>query len=301
VKAWKITGVPLIGAIATVIVSAVQREFRKHSWDIFVDEPVSVAQGGCTATGNAAAEEMAGSGKAEEGMAKESEMTKTGVLLALFAGISALAGSDPWEGKPYAQWTEQDVAVVLQTSPWVKTVTAVGAWRPMGSHAALPIGQDPHVGTAQADSAIHPTGPQMYNILWGSARTVRAATMRRAVLRGTMKQEELEKGIAHVPGEYMILVKAQDMTIFQQRGETAFMNATFLQAKKSKQKILPSHVAFIRSADQTVTGAVFYFPKKEAAISSEEKEIDFYLQIGESKLLTSFDLRKMVDSQGLDL
>ena len=230
-------------------------------------------------------------------------MRKTEVLLALslFAGISALAGGDPWEGKPYAQWTEQDVAVVLQTSPWVKTVAAVDAWRPMGTHAALDISQDPHVGTAQADSAIHPTGPQRYNILWGSARTVRAATMRRAVLKGTMKQEDLEKGIARVPGEYMILVKAQDMTIFQQRGETAFMNATFLQAKKNKQKILPSHVAFIRSADQTVTGAVFYFPKMEAAISSGEKEIDFYLQIGESKLLTGFDLRKMVDSQGLDL
>jgi hypothetical protein len=125
--------------------------------------------------------------------------------------------------------------------------------------------------------------------------------MRRAVLKGTMKQEDLENGIARVLGEYMILVKAQDMTIFQQRGETAFMNASFLQPKKNKQKILPSHVAFIRSADQTVTGAVFYFSKKQAAISSEEKEIDFFLQIGETKLLTSFDLRKMVDSQGLDL
>ena len=156
-------------------------------------------------------------------------MRKTGVLIALslLAGISALAGSDPWEGKPYAQWTEQDVAVILQTSPWVKTVAATGAWRPSGTHAALPIG-DPHVGTAQADNAIHPSGPKTYNILWGSARTVRAAT-------------------------------------------------------------------------QTVTGAVFYFSKKEAAISSEEKEIDFYLQIGETKLLTSFDLHKMVDSRGLDL
>lgn len=229
-------------------------------------------------------------------------MRKTGVLIALslLAGISALAGSDPWEGKPYAQWTEQDVAVILQTSPWVKTVAATGAWRPSGTHAALPIG-DPHVGTAQADNAIHPSGPKTYNILWGSARTVRAATMRRAVLKGTMKQEDLEKGIARVLGEYMILVKTQDMTIFQERGETAFMNASFLQAKKNKQKILPSHVVFIRSADQTVTGAVFYFSKKEAAISSEEKEIDFYLQIGETKLLTSFDLHKMVDSRGLDL
>jgi hypothetical protein len=223
------------------------------------------------------------------------------LMLTFLAGILAWAGDDPWKGKPYAQWTEQDVTVVLQTSPWVKTVASVGAWRPMGTHAALDISQDPHVGTTQADSAIHPSESQIYNILWGSARAVRAATMRRAVLKGTMKQEDLEKGIARVLGEYMILVKAQDMTIFQQRGETAFMNASFLKGKKNKQKILPSHVAFIRSADQAVTGAVFYFSKKEAAISSEEREIDFYLQIGETKLFTSFDLRKMVDSQGLDL
>ena len=55
----------------------------------------------------------------------------------------------------------------------------------------------------------------------------------------------------------------------------------------------------------TVNGAVFYFSKKgagdEPSISPDEKEIDFYLQMADAKLLTYFDPRKMVDSKGEDL
>ena len=62
---------------------------------------------------------------------------------------------------------------------------------------------------------------------------------------------------------------------------------------------------FLKSPDGGVNGAVFYFPKKSAGeeptISPDEKEIDFYLQMGGAKLITYFDPRKMVDSKGEDL
>jgi len=35
-------------------------------------------------------------------------------------------------------------------------------------------------------------------------------------------------------------------------------------------------------------------------IDPDEKEIDFYLQMGDAKILTYFDTRKMVDSKGQD-
>jgi hypothetical protein len=54
-----------------------------------------------------------------------------------------------------------------------------------------------------------------------------------------------------------------------------------------------------------VTGVIFYFPKKgangEPMISPHEKEIDFYLLIGDQKIITYFEPKKMVDSQGEDL
>jgi sulfur transfer protein SufE len=84
------------------------------------------------------------------------------------------------------------------------------------------------------------------------------------------------------------------------------MKAAWLQLKKSKDKIFPTKVGFLKAADgTTVNGVVFYFLKKgaggEPTIAPDEKEIDFYLKIGDAKLLTAFDPRKMVDSQGEDL
>ena len=127
--------------------------------------------------------------------AKENEKSMKYVLVsALFlVTLFAWAGEEPWKSKPYRRWTEQDVAEVLQASPWAKTVRATGAWRPMNNGPVLLIWQDPHVGTTQADNAVHPQELPLYTILWASSRTVRAALARRAVLRGTMKEEAAQQ------------------------------------------------------------------------------------------------------------
>jgi hypothetical protein len=230
------------------------------------------------------------------------ETMKYILVSALFlVTLFAWAGDEPWKSKPYRRWTEQDVAEVLQASPWAKTVRATGAWRPVDNGPVL-LMQDPHAGTTQADNAVHPQELPLYTILWVSSRTVRAALERRAVLRGTMKEDAAQQDTSRVLDSYMILVKAADMVIFESRGEAAFAKVSYIQLKKSKQKILPSRVTFFRGSDgQSVTGAVFYFSKKEATISADEKEIAFYLQVGDTKFLTSFNARQMTDAQGEDL
>ncbi len=49
----------------------------------------------------------------------------------------------------------------------------------------------------------------------------------------------------------------------------------------------------------------FYFPKKDKAgnptIVPDEKEMDFFLKVGDAKLITYFEPKKMMDSQGQDL
>ena len=226
----------------------------------------------------------------------------------------AWAGGEPWKDKPYSQWTEQDVARVLQASPWVKNVDSAGAWHPADSHAVDNVGAYPGGNTVAgpcgtiaggASRNPGPAGPQMYTVFWWSSRTVQAASMRRMVLKGTMKDVDAEKLLARGSSEYMILIQAANMAIFQQRGEAAFVTAAYIQSKKDKQKISPSHVTFFRAPNgETVTGAVFYFPKAQngqPTVSPDEKEVDFHLQIGEQKLDTFFEPRKMVNSQGEDL
>jgi hypothetical protein len=243
-----------------------------------------------------------------------------GSALCFLAAI-ALAGGDPWK-KPLSEWTDKDITAILQSSPWAKAgIQPQGAWRPEGvTQASGSIGiaggsSDTSKNSASAapetaggaeKNAAAAAASASYSIFWWSSRTIRAASMRRQVLKGTMAEADAEKAVGVSPDEYMILVQSTNMYIFQQRGEKAFESAAYLQIKKSKTKISPSHVAFLKGPDgQSVTGAVFYFPKKgangEPMISPDEKEVDFYLRVGDAKLLTYFEPKKMVDSQGEDL
>jgi hypothetical protein len=243
------------------------------------------------------------------------------VIVILAAAAIAWAGGDPWKTKPVDQWTDKDIQDILSISPWAKVkIQPEGARRPdgmsqMSGSISTPGGSSDksHVssgslpsqpgGTEKEDQAA--ASQAYYSIFWWSSRTIRAASLRRAVLKGTMTEADAEKTLANVPDDYMILVQGTNMQIFQHRGEEAFQQTAYLEPKKTKQKLYPTKVAFLKSSDGSVTGAVFYFSKKgtsgEPSISPDEKELDFYLQMGDAKLLTYFDPRKMVDNKGEDL
>jgi hypothetical protein len=245
-------------------------------------------------------------------------------------GVLALAmlvwaGGDPWKSKPFAKWTEDDVKLIFQSSPWAKpNLEPYGSWRPLGNSTAdsapglygKSAGGAPtdvkggHAASNPADSGASVerdamASRQAYTVLWWSSRTIRAASVRRAVLHGSMTEADAEKLVDEPQEDYQVLVKASNMAIFEKRGEKAFQNAAYLELKKSKQKLTPTKVTFQLGADDSVIGAVFHFPRKgsngEPTISPDEKEIDFFVQIGDAKLMTDFDPRKMVDSKGADL
>ena len=46
--------------------------------------------------------------------------TSLAVTALLAAAAIAWAGGDPWKTKSVDQWTEKDIAEILQTSPWAK-------------------------------------------------------------------------------------------------------------------------------------------------------------------------------------
>jgi hypothetical protein len=245
-------------------------------------------------------------------------------IFAIVAFVAvAWAGGEPWKSKPYTQWDQKDVMTVLQTSPWAKVNLPIsGAWHPADSQAT----NLSNVGVAgsTSDTSKLAAGPgtiepgsatekqleaqaatQSYNVFWWSARTIREASARRAVLTGKVTEDAAAKMVATPVDSYEILVNSPNMAIFQHRGEQAFMDTAFIQLHKSKQKLSPSKVEFQKDSSGKVVGAVFEFPKKtpsgEPTISPDEKEIDFNLQIAGSWLRTYFSPKQMVDSQGEDL
>lgn len=244
-----------------------------------------------------------------------------GVAFLIIAAL-AWAGGDPWKSKPPSQWTDKDIADIFQNSPWARAnVTAQGAWRPDGMSQASGSGGVAGSKTDMSKGSAGSTPTEMggsekedaaaaeaaaYSVYWWSSRTIRAAAMRRAVLKGAKTEDDVDKAVSETPDDYMILVQAPNMKLFQRRGEQGFEKAAWLQMKKSKEKLFPAKVDFLKGSDgNSVTGVIFHFPKKSAngeqTIAADEKEIDFYLLVGGSKILTAFDPRKMTDSKGVDL
>lgn len=238
----------------------------------------------------------------------------------LAIGLLAIALGDPWKDKPFDQWTDRDIAAVLQSSPWAKVNLQTGLGSKQMDQQAVTGGSLGTSGGAEAQSKTAAgalpgqtggvaknanAGPAVYNAFWFSSRTIREAVARRAMLHSEMDAAAATKFVDQPQDEYEIMVQGTDMSVFEQRGENAFKDVAFLQMKTTKQKINPSRVEFQKGADGTVQSVEFFFPKKDAngapTISADEKEVDFYLRVGPNQIRTFFEPKKMVDAQGEDL
>lgn len=241
-----------------------------------------------------------------------------GLLLGLLLGATLLcAGDKPWKAKPYQQWDEKDLQTILADSPWVRTTTIQRTWLPVAEKDVAP---DPQIngGARQMPSGSTQAGGgattpvragegswQELNVFvyWQSSRVMRAATAREAVLHG--ENVEVDKYASAPQSEYQIILRMQDMTPFTQHNEEFFQSSAFLQTKKGKSKISPSHVVYERNKKGSIQDAVFYFPKTGPSgapvVSGDETEVQFSCKIADSTVRADFKLRDMVDQSGPDL
>jgi len=228
--------------------------------------------------------------------------------LLIFTSL-AWGGDVPWKGKPYDQWDEKDLQRVFSDSPWARTTTITRTWRPLTqedlpnptvSHAGRTIPDNPGPGNDARGTESN------IDVYWASSRVMRAASARKAALRGNNKSVDVEKYANEPQDEYQIVVQSDDMAPFFHHDENFFQANAFLEAKQNKQKILPSHVRYERDEKGVlVTSAIFFFPKKTSSgdptIPSDEKNVEFKCKIEGSLLRVNFELRKMIDQIGPDL
>ena len=55
-----------------------------------------------------------------------SRVFTAGETIVMAGGALALGGSAPWKDKPYEKWSQKDIVLILQDSPWGKAVPNVG-------------------------------------------------------------------------------------------------------------------------------------------------------------------------------
>ena len=137
-------------------------------------------------------------------------------------------------------------------------------------------------------------------IFWQSSRVIRAATAREAVLHG--QPVDVDKYAAQPQSEYQIVLRMEDMTPFAQHDEKFFQDNAFLQTKKSKDKISPTHVVYEKNTKGRVQDAIFFFPKTTSSgtptVSVDDKEVQFSCKIADSTVRVSFTPLEMVDQSG---
>lgn len=232
------------------------------------------------------------------------------LLVLLLGGTLLWAGDKAWKAKPYQQWNEKEIEAILTDSPWVRVTPIQRSWLPV-AEKDLPGTPQVNGGVRQMPNASTATttpervgegtwGELNVQIFWQSSRVMRAATAREAVLHG--QNVDVDKYASEPQAEYQIILRMEDMTPFQQNDEKFFQNNAFLQMKKGKDKISPSHVVYEKNSKGLVADAIFFFPKANSSgaptISSDESEVQFSCKIADTTVRVGFRPREMVDQSG---
>jgi hypothetical protein len=235
-----------------------------------------------------------------------------GWLLGLLLGATLLwAGDKPWKAKPYQQWNQKELETILTDSPWVRVTPIERSWRPGPEKDAAPLerasqsssgvrGQTPAASPAAPVGAGEDTQEMNVLIFWQSSRVMRAATARQAILHG--EKVDVDKYASEPQSEYQIVLRMEDMTPFQQHDEKFFQDNAFLQMKKSKDKISPTHVVYEKNSKGLVADAIFFFAKTNSSgaptVSADETDVQFSCKIADTTVRVGFKLRDMVDQSG---
>jgi len=150
-----------------------------------------------------------------------------------------------------------------------------------------------------------PRKPKTYYVLWYSARTVREAEARQAMLAHQATEEQMKQWVSSAPADYEVMVRGLDMSLFDERPKQSFLDKAFLQMASPSQKVIPTQVEYVKTKDGHVSSVIFHFPTKSASgeplFSPEAKRIDFYCHVADGTIRTWFEPGQMVDNQGEDL
>jgi hypothetical protein len=235
--------------------------------------------------------------------------------LALASVVALAISVDPWKDKDYKSWTNDDVQKILYESPWVKMVEVSAPWLKGRTQYLMPMPVDcdgrPDMTRGDRTPASWAMGSTesvvIYQVVWQSARTVRAAKLRESVLCGRSNGERGEEMLEEQPDNYVVTVHSPDMTPFKGMDEDALIKATSLWPKKTSKKFAPESVVINRYSNSG--GApymlTFKFPRKaengEPTIANDEKEVEFASQAGKFSLKTKFQMQKMTVKNGPDL
>lgn len=242
-------------------------------------------------------------------------MRKTiAAFLAILLCVPPVFAGDPWKDKAYTEWTLEDVQRILSDSPWVKGIPVDAPWIKGQPHFLQGM-QAGCGGRPDLNKPMQPP-PQWaigtptqsvvsFQVSWDSAKTVRAAKLRLAVLCGRTDNDQIADLAEQEQENFMVTVSSPDMTPFDGLSEEQLIANTYLMSKKNKKQMVPTEVRISQGFDRkTVFRLTFQFAKKtesgEPFITPDEKEIELVCSAGKIVVKARFQPPKMITKNGID-
>lgn len=225
------------------------------------------------------------------------------LVLTLTALLAASAWArDPWKGKSYKNWDQNDLRKILFDSPWSKRVVRTDLEAP--SSPTQDVSGVDMMGTHSSEAqAGGDTQQIMFLVRWVSSRTLREAWARSMVLQKQISADAIDQHMPPVPNEFLLAVVGPSMDAFAHAEDSVLKSKSYLVV--NKQKISPARVEIDHAQDGKISGVVFHFAKTDAAghslLSGTEKDVRFVERGAATGFQVDFNPRQMVDSQGPDL
>jgi hypothetical protein len=225
------------------------------------------------------------------------------LIVATLLAHSAFCTDGPWNEKPPSAWDRSDVRTILYNSPWVKHFTRTKRALEFEVPDQGPSGMELrgyHAKESKEDGA----ETAEFYIRWVSSRTLRDASARRAALLKPISPSAAEANAPQPLDDFEVAIAGPDLSGFDGVSERTLKSKCYLRVS-SKRKIVPSHVEFARSGTGRVRGVLFRFPRKtpdgEPLISTHDAKVWFIEYGGGVEIRVAFNLKAMVDHNGLDL
>jgi hypothetical protein len=218
---------------------------------------------------------------------------------AILAGLAQLARAYPakefWNEKKPSDWTPDEIALLLNKSPWAKEAVISYYGGQNGPLSNSMPGERRRSGNASSGTSPSAMSPAAWKavIRWESAQPIREAVK-------ALPSPDVEKFyILNMVGDVPSIGATPDEDAAQR--EARFQ--TLKQVTKLEHKgdeILLSRVAVSPKNDYTLAGTLFYF-SRGLALRLEDKQATFSTKLGPIDVKCKFTLRDMMYHGSLEL
>jgi hypothetical protein len=237
-------------------------------------------------------------------------MKKTAGLLLLFS--FGLLAADFWQ-KPYSEWSEKDIAKMMNNSPWAKSASVAmsgpggGGAPPMppgggGGFGGGPPGGPQGGGGSEFGPGAPGSSAPTFEVVarWQSALPVRQAFVRLKFGAEADKSTEAKKVLEQEERPYeIVLTGAMGMFLGGKPGDAAkaLSDVTSLSSNRTGA-IKPVQIEVGKPGPAMTV--VLVFPRS-MPFTIEDKEVELVTKLGASNLKYKFKLKDMVVNGKLEM